>query len=398
MPERSIAGQGAQTDNAASTPPADAADKPRTPTDEVAGKGLMDFLDIPPELQPTVAAKPSAQPGTPTPPSESDIPMPPEESPDEEPEKPDEEEADEEQEPQETPTAEQQPQKIDKRQKRINRLTRQKSELQSKLDEASAREQQLLEHLTQLQQREQEQFSAAPGGPGPLGHIRSSGQLEREVASAEANLAWCDLNRDGILTPDGSDYAIVTEGPSKGQKATPELVAEWRKAAEQKILFAPRRAKELERFELARNQYDQLAASEWPELTNPQSIEYKTAVQLLKQFPFLAGLPEANYAVGLILDGMKLQNARQQSRNGQLRPKAHRDISESAFSPRVPIAPSAPEAPIRSVAPSSRKQLDEAMSNLTKDVDGSVESLANVFNAMDKARATRPTSRTQVRS
>jgi hypothetical protein len=158
------------------------------------------------------------------------------------------------------------------------------------------------------------------------------------------------------------------------------------------------RRDEIRQFGSARQQYDQIAQQVWPELFDKSTPEHQAAAQLLQQYPNIRGTPQANYAAGLVIEGVRSLMARMQAANGQQPQKVHRDIDERAFTnPRVPIAPHSPEPPSREAKPSSTKVLNQAMSKLQNDPDGSAESLAAMFNAMDATNRRRVSSRSQVK-
>jgi hypothetical protein len=322
--------------------------------------------------------------------------LPEEEPPLETPDKKDEEEEEAETEGEEAveqPPAAEAP-KLDKRQKRINRLTRQKNEALEKLDLAVGQIQELQGQLQQFTQQGRKPGAGMPSVDSPLGNIVSETDLDKEVKSAQANLAWCDLNSEGVTNEHGEYIKDQT-----GRELTPEVVAEFRRANEQKILFAPQRRTEIQRFDVARRAWDERTVSYWPELADAKSPEYQSLVELLNSYPILQMLPQGNYAAGLMIEGAKVVMAKEnQKKNGRQPVIPHRDISERAFGPRVPIAPSVPNPPSRTVTPSSRQQLNEAMSSLVKDSDGSAESLSKVFGALDKTRTARPSGRTPVKS
>jgi hypothetical protein len=386
MPEPSVAGQGQQAEAAAT--PQTTADEPRT--DAGANRGsLMDFLDIPADVQGQlkpreaqselpgdIPTSSSEEPESP-PPTEEEVPSRDEEAADES-----EEEAEEEQ-----PTQEQQP-KIDKRQKRINRLTRQKSELQSKLDAAYAQAEEMRQQLEHIQGKQQQAAGITTPSVGRLGWIGSERQLIQEVSKANAVIEWCDQNPDGVTTGSGENEQYVE----------PETIAHWRREAEKVVLNAPIRREELREFSSAQNYYVGLVQENWPELLDQRSPEYQMAVAILQRYPFLAQTPQGIYAAGLAIEGAKSLDARNAAKaNGQK--QQHRDIDERAFGPRVPLSPHVANPPTRTATPSSKQRLNEAMSNLVKDTDGSATSVAAAFSAMDAARPQqRPTGKTPVRS
>ena len=290
---------------------------------------------------------------------------------------------------------EQPPQKIDKRLKRINRLTRQKSELEEKIDQQSSRISELTDKLTRFEKQ-------APVGTvpkvGPWMPDRETadqyGDLSQKKVLAKAKLEWCEKHRDGVT--------IVENGQEKF--VDPSEVSSWKVDAQESLMeinpqiaIIEREAKQT--FKQQKQGYDQLAVQFWPALADKSSEEFQLAQSILKEYPATAASPSANYAVGLLIEGMKSIKEKAEKLNGKSPPAPgpkHRDIDERVFTtPRVPIAPHTPEPPTRESKSSSQKQLDEATNSFMNDPDGGVESLAKVFQAREAA-GKRPASRTPV--
>jgi hypothetical protein len=372
MPDDS-SGQSEQTDQIASTP--QVADKPTTTpkTEPQHGDPLMNAMDIPLEVQKqfnirSESPAPAEAGAQPDPDAE---PQP--QQPEPEPEGEDEGEDEVEEEAQQ-PTAEGE-QRIDKRQRRINRLTRQKKDLEAQAQQAQAIAVELAQRLQRYEGEEATTPARTPDLPpsGRLSNIVTEGQLDAECAKADAVIEWCDQNDEGVLTGEGENQKFIEPGE----------IAKWRKEAEKLLLAEPRRREQIRNYTGTKSYFDGIAAQAWPELFDRQSREHQLAQAILKEFPTIKGTPQANYAVGLVIEGMKSVQQRVKGKNGA---KPHRDIDERAFAPRVPLAPHTPEPPSReNVRGSSQKRVNEAMSNLIKDVDGSAASLAAVLRAEEEA-------------
>jgi hypothetical protein len=357
--------------------------EPRQDTAEIS-KGIAAHLDIPDDvlkqIAPKVVEEPKAQaetsPKAPETPEQSEeekpekeVAPPPKQSPDTEEETDEEEEGEDEAEhEEEKPAAEQKP---DKRQKRINRLTRKNSELEMQLDTV------FNENKTLKEQLEGKAAPAVPSSTG-LSHIATERQLNQEVAQAEAIIDWCDQNAEGVrVQEDGGEKFIDSQE-----------VAKWKRKAEKVTRLAPLRLKELESHTQTQTYFDGLAKQAWPELFDKRSKEYQLAQSILSEFPSVKTSPQANWAVGLVVEGMKsLQGRTQKGQQPAATQPKHRDIDERAFAPRVPLAPHTAEPPSREATPSAHKRLKEATSALLADPDGSVGSLAKVFGVLNEARA-----------
>jgi hypothetical protein len=376
MPEAIVEpAQSPQSEPIASTPQP-TADQPTTV--ETSEKGLLDYLDIPQEVRAQLEPKPVEPEEPVTTPDEvhPEIPIP-------------EEEESQEEEEAEPPVAEQAPpHKIDKRQKRINRLTRQKSELQEQLDAKDQRERALLEKLAQYEGKAQPQPTVPTTTSPRLAHITDERTLNREIVQAQTAIDWYDNHSDG-----------VTVVGQNGQEEywPPDKIDQERKRAEKVLLEAPNRRLEIRDFNLVRARVEIQTRENFPKLFDQSSEDFQMAAELRQLYPVLNTMPNGDYAVGLLIEGAKSLQAQQQSKNGQPT-NAHRDIDERVFTtPRVPIAPHTPGPPTRESTPSSQKIVNEAMSRLISDPDGSPDALADVFRAREEASRRQPGSRSEVK-
>src|SRR5215468_358791 len=184
MPEPSVeAGQGTQTAFATAPAPQD---NPRTTT-ETGTKNVMDFLDIPAEVQSKITPREVSTelPGDVPPPPAQESVEPVAEQPPEPELEPEEDETEPEPEP-ETPVAEQP--KLDGRQKRINRLTRQKSELNEKLDQAHREAEELRQRLAKHEGQQPQQPGVQIPGQNRLAWVSDLGQLEQQTNLAKGTI------------------------------------------------------------------------------------------------------------------------------------------------------------------------------------------------------------------
>jgi hypothetical protein len=362
------------------------ADQPRTATQQKSvdlqdahQKSVMDILGIPQEIRAQIQPKEAPEEEVPAP---SEIP--PASEPQQVPAEEDDDDDDEGEQPPEAAAA-QPEQRVDKRTKRIKRLTRQKSELEQQL----AYQQQLIQQLSQQQQEAQPQEERAPVGPlvNPLADVQDEQELDRRLSMAQKALRWLNANKDGY---DAGDKFV-----------TPEEIAKDLATAQETIMWAPTRRIELRDDQLRtasfwqqKNQWDQAVAQFMPDVFKEGTPEFNQAIQYFQNYPILHSMPQGVYAAALMIEGEKALKSRVSPGGTQ---KAHRDISEKAFSPRVPIAPHTANPPTRAARPSSQAQLNEAMSNLVNDPDGSTESLAKVFGALSKTPK-RPVGQAPVRS
>ena len=369
--------QSPQSELIASTP--EPTPDKQTTTVETSEKGLLDFLDIPPELRAQLEPKP-VESETPVTPTEEEV-HPEIPAPKEEDEEPEEEE--------EPPAAEQlPPHKIDKRQKRINRLTRQKSELQEQLDAKDQRERALLEKLAQYEGRARSEPPVPTTTSPRLAHITDELTLNKEIVQAQTAIDWYDDHSDGVT---------VVGKNGQDEYWPPDKIDQERKRAEKVLLEAPNRRQEIRDFNVQRARAEIQTRENFPKLYDQSSEDFQMAAELRRIYPVLNTMFNGDYAIGLLIAGAKTVQAEQESRNGQAA-KTHRDIDERVFTtPRVPMAPHTPGPPTRESKPSSQKIVNDAMSRLISDPDGSPEALADVFRAREEVSRKQPASRSEVK-
>lgn len=414
MPTPITATQGSQSENA--NAPAATPDKQTTTQPRAQESNLMDFLDVPAEVQAQIKPK-TVEPMT------GDIPAEHPKGTEETPAEPQQPESQQQAEPPSQPTkpaavlddddddddddditgqnndgaaAESQGpdnRVIRKLQKRINRLTRQKSERDSQIDT-------LFQQVTDLKGKAEKQNgdadkAAVPSAGGWLPNVTNERQLDQEVSKARDLVEWCNENAEGVTSGEGDNQKFVS----------PKEIAGWKTRAEMVLIGAEPRRRELREFSSNRDKYDVLAKQAWPELFDNSTEEYQLGQSLLEANPELKLRVDRNYALGLLLEGVKSLHGRVQAAakqvaangNGNAVRTGRRDIDPRAFEARVPLAPGGPEAPTREVVPSSHKKLNEAMTQLVADPDGSVSSLANALGALDEMKRTRAGSRTPVK-
>lgn len=403
MPEPITAAPAPQgASNIASTPQPEVVDQSTTqPTSNESPdplQGMMDALDLPPEIQKRiskhqVAPQPS-QPAPETPAVEDPTVQP--ESPeaqqppvvtDETDETDDEDETGEIAE--EPPVQGQQPPKIDKRQKRINRLTRKNSELESKLD-AAVNE---LSTLRKQSERVESGKDVPIPSASPLSYIGDEQTLDAELSKANGIVKWCNENPDGLSMTDESGREIFH---------SPKDVERWRNDANVVVNNAANRRLELQRWNYERNHFDGMAREICPKLFDKTSEEYQEATAMLQQFPGIKASPRVNYALAIAVEGAKSVQTRFKQKlngNGNSAPPAKRgDINPIVFNtPRVPIAPHTAEPPSVQSKPSSKQKFNDAMSDLVKDQDNNLNHLARAFAAIEESNRTRPTPKSPVK-
>lgn len=307
---------------------------------------------------------------------------------------------DPEQEPQQQD--QQRPRNVEKLQKRVNRLTRQKSELEGKLDTYSERLQQL-ESQQRQSQPAIDPLQVAFSGPTPWMPDQETSEsyqkVSTELSKATATIAFCNENPEGVN---------VTNAKGEQEFIEPERIAQWKSVAEAYV--APARAEKvvIEReakhaFKSQKAQFDAIAQQSWPEMFDPRTPEYQEAQGLLRAYPWLNGMPNQAMAVGLIIEGNKSWQSRLTKNgngngNGQqpTPPPVHRDLDPRILgTPRVPLAPHTSDPSGRETQRSSQQQFNDAMAKHVADPDGN--HLVDAFNALEAQKRATVTSRSPVK-
>jgi len=360
MPEPELAAEGEQGVQAATTP--QSADKPETTTQAEGTQSdfdsVADLLDIPEDLKQQIApkaqteVKPDEKPETP------DTEAEPEGEPEVKAEEKEKEEEDEEESEEEESEEEEKPaQKIDKRQKRINRLTRQRSQLEKQLEERDGKIEELSEKLSKFEKNGQAPVATIPqvGAWMPSKEVAEEySELSQKKEAAKATIKWCDRNKDGVQ--------VVRDGQQVFMDA--DEIATYRQEAQEKLLEIAPDIAVLERtakqeFRKQKGDYDKIAYTFWPDLANKRSELYQEANAIKAEFPTVAASPAADYYIGLAIEGRKSLEAKiaaAKNGNGKSPQKPKGDIDPKVFTtPRVPIAPHTAEPPTREYAIVSKK-------------------------------------------
>jgi hypothetical protein len=157
--------------------------------------------------------------------------------------------------------------------------------------------------------------------------------------------------------------------------------------AESVLLEAPLRKDQVRQYTQTRSHFDGLAQQEWPELFDRKTPEYQRAAAMLQELEGPNGAAMLNYCLGLAIEGMKSRDARKlaaNGKNGNGADKPKGDLDQRFLRPRVPIAPHTAGPTSRSSEPSSKKKVDEAMTNIVEQ-GGSRESLVAAIRARREA-------------
>jgi hypothetical protein len=189
-------------------------------------------------------------------------------------------------------------------QKRIARFTRQKGDLERKLQEAEAERQQL--------RGEVDRYKSAPLPETPLpvvvnqadpaGHILNEAQLEQAHKQARFFRRWCEDNPEGgtLQVPDG-------KGGYQTREFSGEQVRTMKRAAEDDLEEHLPARREYLRTEQAQTAS---AIKEFPWLADQRSPQFTKFKQALAGFPAIRLNPDWARATAIFVEGLEAREAR----------------------------------------------------------------------------------------
>jgi hypothetical protein len=253
--------------------------------------------------------------------------------------------------------------------KRVGKLTHQKSVLKERVDEL---ENELATAKTELQSKQEIKLYPTPDDP--LGHIEDIAALDQTVAKAKNDRFWCRLNPDGAEDSDGNPISR-------------EQVVQILNRAETVIEAAPEKRKALQE----RVGHDNDARVLYAPMFDPKTEAYQVRQELIRRMPQIRRLPDMNLVLGRYLLGASMEAdfiANQQKKN---QPAADKIPPEIARKP-PPIAPATPKPPSSSVTPSHNKEVEDATNRVIQG-GGAEYDLAALVAAKRKQRMAQSSGR-----
>ena len=246
--------------------------------------------------------------------------------------------------------------------KRFGRLTAQKKALLAENAELQA----------QAQQAQQPVGSELPEflKDNALHNVANEPALAKEVENLQTLIEWADEGMDNEVQYDdnGNEY-VLKDGEKTYTKA--ELKRIQKNARKILRKDAPARQKWIKE----RSQSDQQAVQTFQFLGEPESDDYKLFMQVKASplyKPLVEYLPNSNFALGLMVEGMKAVQSRQ-AQASKPKPK-----------PKTPVA-SAEAGSSRPKTPQAKKNKEVDAAKRKFDVSGS---MADYQNYMKLKRAT----------
>jgi len=205
---------------------------------------------------------------------------------------------------------------------RIDKLTAQKHELAEQLEAAKAE----LEAAKAQAEAKPPVVHLDP--ENPLSSFTDAAALEAEIAKSQAVLDWTDDHRDGAT--------VMVNGEEK--HFDPEAIKTIRANARAIVQAAPKQREYLE----IRSQILPEAKATYPEFFKPGTTSHQLLQATLKQYPYLAKMPNVELVIGDAFEGQRLRLARlEQLQKRKVAPKPASVPAKAAAAVKAPAKPSA---------------------------------------------------------
>lgn len=266
--------------------------------------------------------------------------------------------------------------------KRVGKLTKQRTDERTRAETAEAERDDLRAQLEAAQP-----VSIVPTEQDPLAWVETPAQLASLEHEADMTLDWCDSNKDG---------ATITQKDGTETEVTPEQVEIMRTKANRALRQIPKR----ETWIKQRAEADAKARAGYPRIFEKNTTEYQVAQAVMKEIPSIATHPARNLILGdwLVGLGVRLQaeekaaanGASNGNGNGHAAPVKTAD-STNPLTRKIP--PVAQHVPRTSSAPAQGgKQVDNAMNNVVAS-GGDRSAIAAALRAIRNADKTVPSKR-----
>jgi hypothetical protein len=186
-------------------------------------------------------------------------------------------------------------------QERINREVSKRKNLEEKVMELEA----------EVRRKDEAKASPAPQGPLPLSEFNDLASLEKHGESAKQAARWA---RDQLDRDDFTEEGVQIGGEVYDKPRLKAIVRAAEVALEDDI---PARKTFLrQRAEMSRQ-----AVTLFPFLQDKSSPDYQLAVAAYRENPWLRDRPNADYIVGLVIEGRKAVEARAAAKAAPAKPK-----------------------------------------------------------------------------
>lgn len=231
---------------------------------------------------------------------------------------------------------------------RVDKLTAQKKELETKLAEAEAKA---------AKTPVSEVVATAPTADNPFSNLVTLESVTQELQQAESVIQWAVENSDGV---------VVKGKDGKETEYTAEEVAKIRYRAEKAVRSdLPKQWQYVQESQ----HFSTIAETEYPWFKDKTSSDYAEAQAALKAFPELLRFPEHRVVLGDLIAGRRLREAKAKAA------KAGAVKVAPKVAPKIVAKPAT--APRKATAPADAKA--EAKKKLLSS-GGSQKALENYFN------------------
>ena len=196
-------------------------------------------------------------------------------------------------------------------QKRIDRLTAQKTELEARLAKVEA------DLAAKAQEPEAAPTPSLVPGANPLVHITSPAKLQEIRRAAEEAVEWADTQL--INMEADADLVIEEVAPHADALGLPKDRDTWTPGIVKRALMqvkknADARARKhvpaQAQFLIERQQAEQAAAKTFPWWNDPKAPESQAVANSMQQYPWAQTVPGIRFAFGLMVEGHKVVQAR----------------------------------------------------------------------------------------
>lgn len=241
--------------------------------------------------------------------------------------------------------------------KRVDKLTRQKKELETQLDSLSGRLQQL-----ESAGEQGAKPSTANNSNDPIANVKTLGDVQEKMDEAKGVWNW------GLKMLEGTeDTFIVATGKDTEEELNREDVRNIVERAQYTLqTVLPEKAQNIQQ----RAAYDQLAEEHYAWLADQESAEYKESQQILAAFPELGKFPDINLSLGDLVEGRKARVSRSKTKKAAPARKAPK------IAPNQPSRSSSP-APINKGKAKTKDAMDAVYAG-----GGQSKDLENLFKQL----------------
>ena len=191
--------------------------------------------------------------------------------------------------------------------KRIDKLTAKKREAESEVERLRSE----VERLSQ----EAERPAQTPTKDNPFAHIKTIGDIQKEIEQAKQIRRWCEMNPDGAIVRNnqGDDVEYSAEEVRNIKIKSMDALEE----------HLPKRANYLQ----ASEQFEQLANKDYVWWKDRSSRERQMAESFITAFPEILRAPDHKLMLGHLITGIKTYESTKRSSSPQKAPMQPRSSS-----------------------------------------------------------------------